>query len=252
LGEFLKTELFIDENSKAEELITTGNHPEAAKILVSIIQQDEQNWRAYNNVGILSWVREHWADAYTMFKKSVEIKPDYADALLNLFDAALKLKKISEVVPLFELAVKTAPDIEDISVILDQIKEQGDDIYICKRALIVGTYSPIITEARKFLDNGDYINALALFLKSNDTEGPSAAAFCGMGIVSFHQEKYIDAFRLFIESIKLNPLDSDTYLNLLDAAKACDMVDDAKKIFEIYIKELPELENIAPAFRDAV
>lgn len=251
LDQFQIAEQFVEENNRAEELITAGNHAEAAGILVSIVQKNERNWRAYNNIGILSWVRECWADAYAMFKKSVSIKPDYTDALVNLFDAALKLKKIEEIRPIFELAVQTDPALEDIRVILEQIKEQGDDIYICKRALQIGTYSPIIDEARKALEKENYTDALTFFLKSNDTEGPNAAAFCGMGIVAYYQKNYLDAFKLFMESIKLNPLDLDTYLNFLDAAKACDHVDDAKKIFEIYLKELPELSEIATAFQTA-
>jgi hypothetical protein len=248
-GQFEQTELFIDENDTAERLISAGNHPEAAGILVSIIQKDERNWRAYNNVGILSWVRENWVDAYTMFKKAVLIKPDYADALVNLFDAALKLKKINEIRPIFEIALQANPALEEVAVILEQMQLQGDDIYICKRALQVGTWSPLIDEAKKNLEKGNYTDALALFLKSNDTEGPSAAAFCGMGIVAFYQKKHLDAIALFIESLKLNPLDFDTYLNLLDAGKSCGRVDEVKKVFEIYRKELPELEEIAPAFQ---
>jgi tetratricopeptide (TPR) repeat protein len=247
-GQFQQCELFIDENDTAEKLISEGNHPEAAGILVSIIQKDDRNWRAYNNIGILSWVRENWVDAYTMFKKSVSIKPDYADALVNLFDAAIKLKKIDEIRPIFEVAVQTNPDLEEVAVILEEMELQGNDIYICKRALQVGIWSPLIDEAKKTLEKGNYTDALALFLKSNDTEGPSAAAFCGMGIVAFHQKKYLDAMALFIESLKLNPLDLDTYLNLLDAGKACGRVDDVKNIFEVYRKELPELEEIAQEF----
>jgi tetratricopeptide (TPR) repeat protein len=246
--QILESEPFAEENSRAEELITAGKHAEAAGILVSIIQQDERNWRAYNNIGILSWVRQSWEDAYAMFKKSVSIKPAYCDALVNLFDAALKLKKIEEIRPIFEIAVQTDPFLEDIRTILEQIIEQGNDIYICKRALQIGIYSPVIDEANKELEKENYTGALALFLKSNDTEGPNAAAFCGMGIVSYYQKNYLDAFKLFLESIKLNPLDLDTYLNLLDAAKACDHFEDAKKIFEIYHKELPELGEISSLF----
>ncbi|HEX2959945.1 MAG TPA: hypothetical protein VHO70_24125 [Chitinispirillaceae bacterium] len=247
-GQFQQTELFINENETAEKLITAGNHPEAAGMLVSIIQKDNKNWRAFNNIGILSWVRENWVDAYMMFKKAVEIKPDYADSLVNLFDAALKLRKIAEIIPLFELAVQSNPLLEDVAIILEQMKVQGEDIYICKRALQIGIFSPLIDEAKKALKRGNDIDALDLFLKSNDTEGPSAAAFCGMGIVAFNQKKYLDAMSLFMESLKLNPLDFDTYFNLLDAGKACGRVDDVKKVFEIYRKELPELDEIAPEF----
>jgi tetratricopeptide (TPR) repeat protein len=243
-------EMFTSDNCQAEEYIAAGKLPEAAGLLVTIVQKDPDNWRAYNNMGILSWSRNNWFDAFAMFKQSVTLKPDYNDALINLFDASLKLKKISESLPYFEKALQVNPELEEIKIIRDQIIKQGDEIYFCKRALQIGTYSPLITEAQKSLENGNYNKALELFLKSNDTEGHSAAAFCGMGIVAFYKKNYTDAYSLFLESLKLNPLDTDTFLNLLDAAKACGKTDEAKKVFEIYQKEIPELSELAPAFQE--
>jgi len=92
---------------------------------------------------------------------------------------------------------------------------------------------------------------MELFLKSNDEEGKSAPAFNGLGIISFYQKRYDDAYMLFLESIKLNPADAETHLNLLDAAKQTGRNDEAKKVFEVCRKEYPDLEKIAGEFENS-
>ncbi len=246
--ETIPQEKYIDENKSAEEAITANNLKEAAKILVKIVENDKDNWRAYNNMGILCWAQKMWHDAYIMFLKSVSLKPDYTDALVNLFDAALKLKKINEVAPYFEKAYSLNPQVEEIKILRDSILEQGDAIYTSRRALSVGVYSPIIEEARRELEAGHLHRAMELFLQSNDREGPSADAYCGLGIISYYQQRFEDAFVLFIESIKLNPTEKDTYLNLLDAARSCNRLSEAKSVFENYRKDFPELAVLDQEF----
>ncbi len=241
-------EKFEKENQQAEEAISSGNLQEAARILVSIVENDPQNWRAFNNMGVLSWARSFWQDAYTMFVKSVSINPIYTDALLNLFDASLKLRKVQEILPLLENALMIDPSLEEIKTIRDSVIEQNNNIYFSPKALSIGVYSPILDEAEKELVSGNLLKAMELFIKSNDSEGPNARAFGGLGIICYHQKKFEDSLSLFLESIRLNPLDSEMFENLLDAAKECNKVDYAREIFNLYRKEFPTLEEIASQF----
>jgi len=240
---------FEKENIRAEEAVAANNLSEAAGILVRIVGNDPENARAYNTMGILSWSRKNWIDAYTMFLKSVSLKPDYTDALMNLFDAALKLRKIPEVASWFENAAAANPTDQEIAVLWDSIREQGNGIYQSRRALAIGFFNPLIEEAKQELDSGNLYKAMELFLKVNDENGPDPAAYCGLGIISYYQERYNDAVVLFIESIKLNPTDPDTFLNLLDAANACNRKDDAITVFQTYRKEFEELQALDNYFQ---
>jgi tetratricopeptide (TPR) repeat protein len=249
--EHLTQERSAEENSRAEELIGAGNIPEAADILVRIIDSDSGNWRAYNNLGVISWSKKNWEDAYVLFRKAVSTNPLYADALVNLFDAALKLKRVREIHPLFENALAADTSLEEIKIIRDSIVNLGEEIYRSNRALEIGTYSPLVEKADAELEAGNLFTAMELYLKANDTEGPSAEAYSGLGIISFYQQRYLDAYTLFVESIKLNPANPETFLNLLDAAKACDKMPNAKEIFAVCRKEYPALEGIAGEFEGA-
>lgn len=244
--------LFVEENKKAEDNIETGDLPSAAKILVMIVEKDPKNWRAYNNMGIISWEKSAWEDAYTTFKHACELKPDYTDALINLFDASLKLRRIDEVLPIFKKTLEIDPDNKEIQILVESIEKQGDEIYTSERALNIGIYNPRVEEANKLLEEGLLNSAMEKYLEINDKEGPNAETFCGLGIISYYQKRYKDAFTLFFESIKLNPTDPDTYLNFIDAAKECGLVEDAKKVYELYCKDFPALKKIAPKFEKIV
>ena len=239
---------FAGQNARAETLIVQGDYPLAAEILIDIVQKDPSNFLAFNNLGLLSWKREKWLDAYVMFKKAVLLRPDYTDALVNLFDAAIKLKKVNDALPCFEQAIALNPANEEIAYILTTIRELGNDLYLTPRALELGFFSPVIEEADKELDAGNLNSAMQLYLKSNDEEGPSAEAFSGLGVISYYQQRYEDAYALFVEALKINPSKSDVLLNLLDSAKACEKTAQAKEIFDICVKAYPALESLRKDF----
>jgi tetratricopeptide (TPR) repeat protein len=252
-GSNIRTDiLFEAENILAEKHIAENNLPAAAAVLVKIVENDNFNSRAFNNLGIISWMREAWDDAFVMFKKSASIQPDYVDALVNLFDAALKLKRASQILPLLKKALEMNPCVAEIKILADSIEQQGDDLYLSERALSIGLFNPVVEEADKLLNDGKLNEAMTKYLEANDTQGPSAGAYCGLGVISYHQKRYSDALTLFVESIKLNPTRTDTFLNMLDAAKNCNKVDYAKSVYSLHLKELPALKAIEREFNTAV
>ncbi len=250
-NEMSHQERFLEENLQAEEYINKGDLPAAARILVKVVEQDPQNWRAYNDMGIISWIQKAWEDSWSMFKLACSIKADYTDALVNFFDAGLKLRRIDQVLPFLKEALSKNPDLQEISILAESIETQGDEIYSSERAMKVGVYNPRIEQANALLEEGKLNEAMAEYIAINDTEGPSAETFNGLGIISYYQQRYKDAFSLFFESIKLNPTNNDTYLNLLDAARQTGNVDDAKKIYNFYAEEFQSLKEIEEDFKNA-
>gem|GEM_PF-762792 len=242
--------LFVGENERAEDFIQTGNLRGAAAVLVGVVEKDPKNWRAFNNMGIIAWNQRVWEDAYTSFLHACELKPDYTDGLINLFDAAIKLKRVQKALPVFKKALALDPENEEIKAIVESIEQQGDEIYSSKRALVVGVHNPLIEEAHTLLEEGQLNQAMTKYIEINDVEGPNAEVFSGLGIISFYQKRYKDAFTLFFESIKLNPMDTDSYLNFLDAAKECGNEEAARKLYEHNCREFPELRQIEEEFED--
>ena len=240
--------LFDEENMRAEKYIESGDLASAAQILVAIVDNDPDNSRAYNNFGIISWNKKAWEDSYNSFKHACKLKPDYIDALINLFDISLKLKRAKESLPVFKKALEIIPGNEEISIIVEAIESQGDDIYTSERALVLGTYNPRIEDAEKLLEDGQLNLAMEKYLKINDEEGPNADVFCGLGVISYYKKQYKDAFSLFFESIKLNPTKTDVYLNFLDAAKECGNEEEALKVYNFNCRKFPSLKKIEDEF----
>ncbi|MDD5673675.1 MAG: tetratricopeptide repeat protein [Chitinivibrionales bacterium] len=239
------------ENKRAEDFITQGDLAAAARILVDIIEKDPGDARAYNNIGLISWTRHAWEDAHNMFKKAADLKPDYTDTLINLFDAALKLRRVNDALPYFDRCLKVNPGVEEIKIIRDAIANQGDEIYKSERGLMVGCYNPGIEAADRLVEEGKYMEAMQKYLHINDTEGPSAETYTGLGVVSYYQKRFEDSYQLFYEGIKLNPLNADLFLNFLDAAKACGKAAEAKLIFNEYLRNFPALKPLALDFEKA-
>ena len=115
-------------------------------------------------------------------------------------------------------------------------------------------YLSKISESGKIKFNTDQYADLISKAKHAPKKNPKAAGLFAIvpGGGFFYCERYKDAFTLFFESLKINPTDADTFINLLDAAKNSDNVDDAKKIFNAYYKEFPALESIKDIFDKAI
>jgi tetratricopeptide (TPR) repeat protein len=241
LRETIMSNSFEIENSEAEEYISQDMLPEAANILLNIIDNDSENFRAFNNLGMIAWKDQSWYDAYALFKNSVEINPAYADAVVNLFDAALKIGKIDEVKDYLVNAAKLIPEDDEVVDISRGIIEDGDDIYFCIRALSEGFYHPDIDKADKAVQAGNLNEAIIMYVDYIEKEGEAAEAYNGLGVISFYQDRAEDAFLMFFESLKLNPINKDTFLNFFDAAALTNRVEEALKVYDIYLESYPHL-----------
>ncbi len=238
------TKEYVVENERAEECIMEDNLPEAASTLLEIIDRAPSNSRAFNNLGVIAWKQDNWYDAFGLFKHALELKPDNADAASNLFDLALKTHKIDEVRDMLVKASDLLPydaELEDIAL---GLREDGDDIYYCGRALQQGYYHPDLANADALVGEGKYPEASALYFKVLDEQGELAEVYNGLGVINFHEKKYLDAFTLFTEAIKLNPINRDMFMNLFDSAQVSDMVKNSIDIFYTCRKEYPQLEEI--------
>ena len=105
---------YVAQNQLAEGYIETGDLPKAADVLVRIIDADPDNYRAYNNLGLVAWEKEDWDDAFRLFRKALTIRADYNDALVNLFDAAVKLRSVQETLPWFDKALAIDWNLDEV------------------------------------------------------------------------------------------------------------------------------------------
>jgi tetratricopeptide (TPR) repeat protein len=236
--------MFEKKIAEVEEQIRDKDYGNAMTALLDIIDKDPKFALAYNNLGIIAWEESRWVDAFVLFKEAMNLDNSSEDFATNLLDAALKLHKIDEVKAIFEKAAFDNPKSTNITGINKAINDSENDIYKSMRALTIGYWHPLLEEADKLLQEGEYMAAAAVYIEHADNIGICAEVYNGLGIVQFGNQEYEEAVSLFFEALKLNPLNTDTFLNLFDAAKECGQEEDALKIYETLVKDYPELEDI--------
>ena len=247
IADDVSTKDFVIENQNAEEQILSNNLPEAAAILVDIVDRSPNNSRAFNNLGIIAWKQENWYDALGLFKHSLQLKPDNADAAVNLFDLALKTRRIDEVRNMLIEASQLLPYDEELEDIALGLTNDGDDIYYCGRALQQSYYHPELALADSLVVEGELDEATLLYLKVMDEQGELAEVYNGLGVINFYRENFADAFHLFIEAIKQNPINRDMFMNLFDCALKLNRIDDAIGVYYACKKEYPQLDELEAA-----
>jgi tetratricopeptide (TPR) repeat protein len=238
------TDIHAEKIAQAEEKIRNEDYTNAISMLLEVIDEDSRVAAAYNDLGIIAWQQSRWEDAYGLFKEAVTLDNSKEDTVNNLLDAAFKLHKVEEIAALIETAAKDNPDNPETAMIYKAVSDKDNEIYKCLRALLIGYYNPLIEAGDNFIKNGEYLEALKKYIEAFDTAGPSAEVYNGLAIVQFCAKEYYEAFLLFFELLKLNPINRDTFLNLFDSARECGQEETALQIYEILSAEYPQLEQL--------
>ncbi|WP_269603957.1 tetratricopeptide repeat protein [Prochlorococcus marinus] len=123
LGE-IKTNITINTNTRSkpskEQIIdqafrfhSQGNTLEAAKYYQYFIDQGFNEPRVYSNYGAISQGQGKSKKAEVLYRKAIEIKPDFADAHYNLANLLQAIGKLQEAEVLYRKAIEIKPDYTD-------------------------------------------------------------------------------------------------------------------------------------------
>lgn len=232
---------------KGEKLLREGLVKEASEIFMVVLQVDPEDFEALCDMGVIYYYAKDYASAYEWFIKSLMIAPTVQDTLINLFDAALKIKKVEEIVPVLRQAVQMRPELSDVSSILAQIDALGPSVYSIENFDSIDETEEIYRKGVAFLEAVELNQATLCFLDVVDKKPYNDRAFNGLGVIAFYRKNYSDAYALFHHAVQLNPLNADAILNLFDTAKKLNKEEEVR----------PYLENISqidtnPAIHNAL
>jgi tetratricopeptide (TPR) repeat protein len=76
----------------------------------------------YSNLGIIYFNLKMLNEATEMFKKVIELRPDYIEGYLNLGRLYFLMHKKEEAIAIYEQALKINPDDERVKQLLNQMK----------------------------------------------------------------------------------------------------------------------------------
>lgn len=239
-------------NIRGEAYINEGLIDKAEAVFNEILSKDPGNFVAVNNLGVVQWYRGDVEAAFERFSQSAGLNPVYEDALVNLFDAALKLRKVERMIPLLEKALKLNPALRDAGEILHQVRLRGARIH---EIGFYGQINPSIRlnlEGKKFLDELKLGEATLKFLDAIEKHGENCDSYCGLGIIQFYRREFQDAYDLFSRAVSLNPLSQDALLNLFDAAQQLGAVETVRPLLQNALDMDPSLSGVRGALEEGL
>lgn len=236
-----------ERNLQVEKLLKEGLWDKAMQEVLHLLGDDPHNERAHNNLGLIYWYKGEIENAWDCFETSARCNLLFADALVNLYDAAIVLGRLDAFLPLFEKALSASPYQPELRE-LDKHLRMGTlperlHHYFEQRQYGQVVHSTL-ADAKSYLELQDYPRAIACFLKVIEGDDQSSDAFNGLGLANWYRQAYGDAFLAFRRAAEIKPHDGDILSNLWDAAKACGRHGEIRSVLENAVLVDPSLVHI--------
>ena len=106
----------------------SGTYRDIETLWRSTIVKDPGSWMAYNNLGVVQLEKGDVDDAIEKYRRSLELHPDYPEALYNLGSALLQKGDIDRAIMLCEKALKLQPTDVDAHVVLGNALMARQDV----------------------------------------------------------------------------------------------------------------------------
>ncbi len=179
----------------------------------------EKNYLVWNNLGF-SLPKSRVADAMECYRKSIEINPNYPDALNNLAHALAEQGKPHEAIPLYERALAIQPKSADINNNYgNALAEIGDVDRAIKHYLIALEANKDHADAHNNLGiayamRGKFDDAISHLQKAIELDPGKASAHSNLGNAYAVQHKLQEATEQYREALRLKPDESQVHNNL--------------------------------------
>ncbi len=232
-------------NLAGENLIREGMLDKAESMFREILAVDDRDFVAHNNLGLIYWYRPAISQAFACFERSLEINPVFEDALVNLFDAALTLKKVSDILPRVQRALDLDPGLREARLIAAEIKKQGDAIYQIPHFEKIAGNDLLVKQGFKLLDELKIDEAILKFLDALEQDSCCARSYNGLGMAAYYKGMLNEAFAFFNRSLDLSPINEDVLLNLYDTETALGTYAISRKRMENALKVATGLLKVA-------
>lgn len=234
-------------NLALENQIREGLLDLAMQSALDIIKADSEDYRAWNNKGLIHWYQEDMVEAIACFVKSVKLNPWYTDAVLNHYDCALLTGQVEGFEPVLNQCLKLAPNNQEL---LDVRKELLLGQWPERLSRYQGVQEELsqekekLKQAQDLIQNQKYDEAVVLLTDLLQGGKELSEAYNSLGIISYYWGNYDDAWHLVNRSLSLSPLAVDTLVNLWDIAQVSYKQNEAVEILTSALEMDPSLSEI--------
>lgn len=212
--------------------------------LDAALEADPKDFRALNNLGLLAWCQGGGQTAWNCFTACLDIRPTWADALINAFDTALAFREIEAIDPLLQTAMARLPEHPQVLAMRRHIQAQGTAIYGFKSYEGLEANAARLCKAEVAMERAKQGEAILLFLEALEHAPLNPQAYNGLGIIAFSGGRHADAFGLFETAATQHPMDQDILMNFWQCAQALHREGEVLPKLRSCLERNPALEDL--------
>ncbi|RZB35315.1 MAG: hypothetical protein SRB1_01083 [Desulfobacteraceae bacterium Eth-SRB1] len=223
----------------------------SAAVFENAVKVTENNWLAYNNLGLALMREGKLNDAVLNYKKALQIRPDYLTALDNIGLALYRLEKFEEALFYYSKALKIYPKHAGIhnntANVLTALGKLEEAIKHYKKAILI---DPEFAEAyyniANVLATQEKLDKAIFYYESaiKKDSGHSNAHY-NLGCILLNQKEYKEALAHFAQVIKIDPDYKQAYNHIGIILLQFGKINEAEKFFSKAVQ-------IDPGYKDAI
>jgi Flp pilus assembly protein TadD len=202
----------------AAQALATGDLPRAENELQVVLHSNPKDYRALNLLGIVRAQQHRESEAEQLFKDSIETKPDFAGAHVDLGLLYVQTNHEDDAAGEFEKALHLDPTRSDARQELLGILRQ---------------------QARAAVQKHDPEKALALLIEARKVGPKDPAVLFDFGMVALHMSLFLDAEQAFKETLAEKKDDPVAIYGLGRAQIGLAKFEDAQDTFSKYLRLRP-------------
>jgi tetratricopeptide (TPR) repeat protein len=236
----------------AVQFLAAGNKEQAEEVLQSVLRASPDEYRALDLLGVVRVLQHRENDAEDLFRRVVQIKPDFASGHAHLGLLYVQTGRSDEAVPQLSEAVRLDPARTDASDAL--IRVWRDQAQAAAKIGDSSTAMALLIDARKLAPkNADvqfefgmaalqmslWEDAAEAFQQTLQLHNGDPMAVWGLGRAFMGESKFEDARQQFAKYVALRPDDSTGHCALGMTLAALERSGEARTQFEQSIALAP-------------
>ncbi len=201
---------------------------------------------AYNNMGYAEAQLGRLKDAYRDYHHALNLKPDFADPMVNLGKLFLSTSQPDSAQVYLEEARAVSPGLPQIYINLAELARQRDDLMAAQKIYMQGVEAAPSSAALRnsfgafYLSMNRKIDAQKQFQKAVELDPDYAVALVNLANMYVEEGRHDDAIKLYRRALENNPNLVEGYLNLATVLVQDGRLDDARKV----LNEAPPNERV--------
>jgi len=203
----------------AAQAIAAGKLERAENELQSVLQTSPEEFRALNLLGIVRAQQRREAEAERLFRRAIEIKPDFTSAHTSLGMLYVQMLKPDQAIPELKEALRLDPGRTDAADALSGVWRE---------------------QAHAAVQSGDSEKALSLLIDARKINPNNADVLFDFGMVALRMSLFPDAVQAFQETLNLRKDDGRALYGLGRAQMGLDKYQEAHDAFVRYVQLHPQ------------